>query len=132
MCDDMSESDLAPSLKLNTAPSLAVQLTHLLPILDILRRVKLVDMGEAAVVRPGGAVHTFAGTPSYLAPEVARIWLNMPSDGAGRASDWWTVGAAIYEMAFGFSPFTAYDDNGAYSMQKTLENTVKESFEDLR
>lgn len=46
-----------------------------------------------------------AGTPEYLAPEV------LNRSGHGRAVDWWSLGALLYEMLTGLPPFYSRDRN---------------------
>ncbi len=72
---------------------------------------KLLDFGLAAMVedsggfaggtQPGATRGTpgISGTPDYMAPE---IWLGEPAD---RRSDVYSLGAVIYEMASGHTPF---------------------------
>ena len=42
--------------------------------------------------------YTICGTPEYLAPEIVR------GEGHGKAVDWWSLGALLYEMQCGRPP----------------------------
>jgi serine/threonine protein kinase len=62
--------------------------------------VKITDFGLSKEgISNNSDAKSFCGTPEYLAPET----LNRA--GHGRAADWWSFGAIIYEMLTGLPPF---------------------------
>jgi serine/threonine protein kinase len=62
--------------------------------------VALTDFGLSKEgISDNVSAKSFCGTPEYLAPEV------LLRSGHGRASDWWSLGALLYEMLTGISPF---------------------------
>ncbi|CAM9484004.1 unnamed protein product [Chrysoparadoxa australica] len=67
--------------------------------------IRLTDFGlskEGISDNTSGA-HSFCGTPEYLAPEI------LNRQGHGRAVDWWSLGALLYEMLTGLPPFYCRD-----------------------
>jgi len=74
---------------------------------------KITDFGLSKENIQGNQQATsFWGTPEYLAPET------LLRTGTGKASDWWSFGAIIYEMLAGLPPF--YDKN-----RQELYNNIK-------
>jgi serum/glucocorticoid-regulated kinase 2 len=69
-------------------------------LIDIDGYAKLTDFGLSKEnVKSDKEAKTFCGTPEYLAPEL------IEGHGHGRAVDWWSFGAIIYEMLIGQPPF---------------------------
>ncbi|KAK7687642.1 hypothetical protein QCA50_008857 [Cerrena zonata] len=103
--------------------------------------VLLIDFGSAAPLLPPNSdgsqqiakVHCQApcGTCDYISPEIlqaheeALVALEMSEDnlqpqddsvgGYGRETDWWSLGAMLYEMAYGVAPFFASDIRQTYA-----------------
>ena len=57
-------------------------------------------------------MHTFCGTPAFIAPEVAA------RNGHGTAADWWSLGVLIYQLLTLATPF-----EGPTS-KATIENVI--------
>jgi serine/threonine protein kinase len=76
-------------------------------LLDHKGNVRLTDFGlsKENVEGVDSGAHSFCGTPEYLAPEV------LNRTGHGRAVDWWSLGALLYEMLTGLPPFYCRDRN---------------------
>ena len=70
-------------------------------LLDSKGNVRLTDFGlsKQGVRDHSTGANSFCGTPEYIAPEVL---LRL---GHGRAVDWWSLGALLYEMITGLPPF---------------------------
>ncbi|XP_023118334.1 serine/threonine-protein kinase Sgk2b [Amphiprion ocellaris] len=69
-------------------------------LLDHEGHVMLTDFGLCKEgVAVGGIMHTFCGTPEYLAPEVLQGQPYSPT------VDWWSLGMVLYEMICGIPPF---------------------------
>ena len=87
-------------------------------------RVKVLDFGLAkALVAAGGKAPTVTalrteigavmGTPAYMSPEQAR------GEVTGRQADIWALGAMLYEMLTGLSPFAR--DTTAETLARVLD-----------
>ncbi|KAM6949018.1 RAC-beta serine/threonine-protein kinase-like [Aplochiton taeniatus] len=72
-------------------------------LLDKDGHVKITDFGLCKEdVTDGDTMHTFCGTPEYMAPEVL-------VGEYSRAVDWWGLGVIMYEMLCGRLPFYSRD-----------------------
>ncbi|UJR08960.1 hypothetical protein I4U23_013212 [Adineta vaga] len=73
-------------------------------LLDAQGHVKLTDFGLCKEsIYEGGQTNTFCGTIEYMAPEI------LTRSGHGKAVDWWSFGALMYDMLTGAPPFTSDD-----------------------
>lgn len=83
-------------------------------LLDRHGHVKLTDFGLCKeAITEGRVTHTFCGTIEYMAPEI------LTRSGHGKAVDWWSLGALIYDMLTGQPPFTAEN------RKKTIDKILK-------
>lgn len=86
-------------------------------LLDAQGHVKLTDFGLCKEhIQEGIVTHTFCGTIEYMAPEI------LTRSGHGKAVDWWSLGALMYDMLTGAPPFTA--DNRKRTIEKILKGRV--------
>uniref|UniRef100_A0A182J791 Ribosomal protein S6 kinase n=1 Tax=Anopheles atroparvus TaxID=41427 RepID=A0A182J791_ANOAO len=84
-------------------------------LLDAQGHVKLTDFGLCKEhIQEGIVTHTFCGTIEYMAPEI------LMRSGHGKAVDWWSLGALMYDMLTGMPPFCA--DN----RKKTVDAILKD------
>lgn len=74
-------------------------------LLDARGHVRLTDFGlsKEGISDSSSGANSFCGTPEYLAPEI------LNRQGHGRAVDWWSLGALLYEMLTGLPPFYCRD-----------------------
>jgi len=83
-------------------------------LLDGHGHVKLTDFGLCKEhIQEGVMTHTFCGTVEYMAPEI------LMRVGHGKAVDWWSLGALMFDMLTGAPPFTAEN------RKKTIEKILK-------
>merc|ERR1711962_1968185 len=83
-------------------------------LLDARGHVKLTDFGLCKEsIDETSVTHTFCGTIEYMAPEI------LTRSGHGKAVDWWSLGALMYDMLTGAPPFTAEN------RKKTIEKILK-------
>jgi len=71
--------------------------------------VKIIDFGLACTFEPGQTLHTKAGTPYYVAPQVL-------AGAYDHRADIWSVGVIMYVMLCGYPPFAG--DNDAAVLKK--------------
>ena len=77
---------------------------------------KLTDFGLAKENVSGHSdAKSLCGTAEYLSPEI------LMRQGHGKASDWWSFGAIIYEMLCGLPPFYSKDREKLYKNIKYNE-----------
>lgn len=74
-------------------------------LLDAKGHIRLTDFGlsKEGISSSSSGANSFCGTPEYLAPEI------LNRQGHGRAVDWWSLGALLYEMITGLPPFYCQD-----------------------
>lgn len=74
-------------------------------LLDSKGHIRLTDFGlsKEGISSSSSGANSFCGTPEYLAPEI------LNRQGHGRAVDWWSLGALLYEMITGLPPFYCQD-----------------------
>lgn len=87
-------------------------------LLDAAGNIQLTDFGLSKEgIADNTSAHSFCGTPEYLAPEI------LTRAGHGRAADWWSLGALLYEMLTGMPPF--YSRNRDRLFHKILKATLR-------
>ena len=73
-------------------------------LLDTDGYIRITDFGLSKEnIKDNQSAHSFCGTPEYLAPEILK------RQGHGKAVDWWSLGAIIFEMLTGLPPFYTKD-----------------------
>lgn len=67
--------------------------------MDKLGHIRFIDLGLAKQnMKSDGVTYTFCGTADYMAPEIIR------KEGHSFQSDWFSLGALVYEMITGLPP----------------------------
>jgi serine/threonine protein kinase len=80
--------------------------------------IRITDFGLSKLGITGNkGANTICGTPEYLAPEILARF------GHGKAVDWWTLGAILFEMVTGLPPF--YSTNREEMFDRIRFGTLK-------
>lgn len=95
--------------------------------------LKLVDFGNARVLRFGQRARTLCGAPESTAPEMfapigeSRGLEGDPTDHVhhGKSVDWWALGVLCYELLVGFSPFYSENPMDIYARVLASHETLK-------
>ncbi len=75
--------------------------------------IRITDFGLSKTnIKANTGAYSVCGTPEYLAPEI------LMKMGHGKAADWWTLGAIIYEMLTGMPPFYTQNRNELFERIK--------------
>ncbi|CAG9319496.1 unnamed protein product [Blepharisma stoltei] len=86
-------------------------------LLDHDGHIRITDFGLSKQgILPNGSTNSFCGSPEYMSPEVLR------SQGHGRAVDYYSLGALLFEMLTGLPPF--YDSNRSKMYFKVLNEML--------
>jgi serine/threonine protein kinase len=95
-------------------------------LLDNLGNVRLTDFGlsKEGVSDHSTGANSFCGTPEYIAPEV------LLRQGHGRAVDWWSLGALLYEMITGMPPFYSRNRETMFEKIKNAELVFPQQISD--
>jgi protein-serine/threonine kinase len=87
-------------------------------LLDHEGHAKITDFGLSKEgIEDNVSAKTLCGTPEYLAPEILR------KEGHGKAVDWYSFGALIYEMLTGLPPFYTKDRDKLFERIKRADIT---------
>jgi serine/threonine protein kinase len=92
-------------------------------LLDKEGHIRLTDFGlsKEGISNSASGAHSFCGTPEYLAPEI------LNRQGHGRAVDWWSLGALLYEMLTSLPPFYSQDRERLFEKIRHAELTYPPS-----
>ena len=81
--------------------------------------IKLVDFGNARLLRVGRRARTLCGAPEYSAPEM------LSSRGHSFEVDWWALGVLLYELLVGWSPFYSENPMDIYARILARDQTLR-------
>lgn len=87
-------------------------------LIDEIGYIRITDFGLSRTgVKDNKTAKSVCGTPEYLAPEI------LFKTGHGKAVDWWTLGAILYEVLTGLPPF--YTNNREELFERIKYGTLK-------
>ncbi len=96
--------------------------------------VKLIDFGLAKQIEGNKSLHTIAGTPYFIAPEVL-------NGKYGKECDFWSVGVLLFLLVTGTYPFDSVTKNrtevfnkikaGAFTIPEAIEAKLSSECKDL-
>ncbi|CAN7018376.1 unnamed protein product, partial [Brassica oleracea var. botrytis] len=97
----MLQLDISPLLKLISAKNLSFLKQNLLLSTDGNDAdLKIADFGFARSLQPRRLAETLCGSPLYMAPEIMQL------QKYDAKADLWSVGAILFQLATGTTPFT--------------------------
>jgi len=86
--------------------------------------IKIADLGYARDLEGDGGASTICGTPMTIAPEIINIMNENGRDTKYNSMiDLWSLGAVLYELLMGFTPFTGNNQN------EVMRNVYKGTYE---
>ena len=91
-------------------------------LLDKDNNIKLCDYGWAAYITPGKFLTVYCGTPEYVSPEVLKKY---PYN---EKVDIWGIGVLIFELVFGYAPFSSNFNEDRYNNIKAGKINWPEDF----
>ena len=93
-------------------------------LLDKDFNIKLCDYGWASYFTPGHSLNVYCGTPEYVSPEVLK---KLPYN---EKVDIWGIGVLIFELVFGYPPFSSNLNTVRFNNIKEGKINWPENFED--
>lgn len=86
---------------------------------DKLAPLKIIDMGMAQKIKPGGYLSEVIGTPFYIAPEVLKGAYN-------EKCDVFSIGIILFMLVFGFPPYPCQDIDSPDMVTEREDHFVNE------
>ena len=99
-------------------------------LLDKEYNIKLCDYGWATYFTPGKFLTVYCGTPEYVSPEMLKKY---PYN---EKVDIWGIGVLIFELVFGYAPFSSNFNEDRYNNIKAGKinwpNNLNDEYNDLK